>query len=312
MMGRMTMNYPEQVVFLNDRNVIELTAIVTGQPNAVGGTLSLSNGNDTIQLAYNSERDNLLFDLYSALKKLAANSNVTVTVSGGVSCGDQTTNITPFTMNVIDGRTLLSHSHCAERIIYYYDYTELYSTEILTLNGGTVNGSAVSSGVSKLNLGYHTGDFNVTVVDGSETRVIKIKKASCGGDVDVVGAECDADDENSSAGYILLWYVNTDGCHRYVKGKVINRKRSVTRTQWRANELVRNTPNAMITDHTDEITLGFPNCERLAYVDDIMYSPEIWYLNADGEWRQCDISSKNLQLDNWDANDIQITIKTLA
>lgn len=310
-MGRMVMIYPEQVVFLNDRNVIELTAIVTGQPNAVGGTLSFTNGQDTVQLSYDSERPSMLFDLYSVLKKLAGDNYATVTVSGIVNCGGNSTNITSFTMNVSPGRTLHSRSHNAEQIAYYYDYTELYDFEILSLNGGTVGQFTVTPGVNKLNLGYHSGDFNLNITDGQDTRVLHLKQTAAGGETDVPGAEC-ADGEESEYGYIEVMYRNTDGCRRYLKGKVNSRKRSVEQLEWRANDIVRNTPNAMITGHTDEITLGFPSVERLAYGEDIMFSNEIWYRNEDGEWMPCTMASKSLDLKKWDRNDIEITLKTLA
>lgn len=309
-MGKMVMSYPDAVVFMNDRNVITFTSITAGH-NPVGATLSFTNGLDTVQLSYNSEQTFMSFDLYSVIKKLDQGNSVTITVSGIVSCGDTSANIAAFTMDVSSGRTLHSRSHNAERVIYYYDYSELYDIEILSLEGGTLGVFPLSAGVNKINIGYHTGDFSMTVTDGEASRTVTFKEVAAGGDKSVIGAQCD-NDENSTAGYIEVKYTNTDGCHRYLKGKVLSRKRSIEQMDWRANELVRNTPNSILTGHTDEITLGFPSVERLTYSEDIMYSHDTMYKNADGNWTPCTIANKSLDLKNWDKNDIEITIRTLA
>ena len=312
LMGKMVMNYPDEVVFINDRNVIEL-ASVTATLNPVGGTFSLSNDQKTVQISYESERDTLTFDLYSVLKALSVNNNPVITVSGSVSCGTTTTTITPFTIAVNWGKTLPTRPHCSERIVYFNDISQLIGVEILTMNGGSINGAAVSAGITKLNFNQY-GDFKVTVVDGLETRYINFKYVSIGGYADPTGVGCAGGSagENTSYGYLTVNYINTDGCHRWLCGKIKNRKRSITQSDWRANELIRNTPNAITTGYTDEITVVFPECERLAYVEDIMFSPEIYFINESGVAQPCLITTKTLTLDNWDSNDIEITFKTLA
>lgn len=303
--GNCFVQYPDEVVFLNDRNVISLKSL-SATYKAVGGTFSLTDGMDTIQISYMSERDNLVFDLYSVLKKLYADGSQTISVSGSVVIGDTTANIVPFTLQVNEGRTLENHPHCAERIVYFYDQSQLYGFEILTLNGGTVNGVSVNAGISKHNFNRYS-DFTVTVVDGNETREIKFKYSNIGG---FASSGCRGID--SSNGYITIKYKNTDGCTRFLCGKIKSRKRSIGQTEWRDNSLVRNTPNSILTECTDEITVVFPECERLAYVEDIMFSSSVEYVNDSGDWKPAIITSKSLTLNNWDQNDIEITLKTLA
>ena len=84
-MGRVDLMYPEEVCFINDRNVITLTYIAAGE-DTVGGLFTLTNRQgDTATLLYNSEQQNLTFNLLSTLKKMMNNDyyNV-VTVSGSV------------------------------------------------------------------------------------------------------------------------------------------------------------------------------------------------------------------------------------
>lgn len=313
--GNVSMMYPDECTFINDRNTITLHYLGVGN-NTVGGAFTFTNQQGTaVQIAYNSEQIFLTFNLFSVLKKLMNNDvyNV-VTVTGSVVCGETATNIHPFTLKCIDGRTLHSREHNSERIIYYYEPSDLYGVEILSLYGGTVNGFTVQAGVNKFNLSSFNGDFQITQVDGDFQRTIYFKNSTIGGD----NTYCvdDSDEEgtgnNSNGGVFRVRYFNTDGCMRHLIGKITSRKRTVGYTDWRADELVRHTPNGMITTTTDEITVGFPAIARKSYAEDIMFSSRIEYVNQNGEWQPCILSTKNINLPNWDENDIEITFKTLA
>ena len=239
-----------------------------------------------------------------------------VTVTGAVMCGETSANITPFTLKCVDGRTLLSRGHNSERIIYYYDNSDLTGLEFLMLEGGTINYTQVQSGVVKQNLSNYSGDFNVTIVDGNVNRVVTVKKSVIGGDNGYsTGCGEDGDEDggvDNSFGILKLRYRNTDGCQRFLQGKITSRKRTVGQQDWRADELVRHTPNAMITATTDEITVGFPDIARESYAEDIMYSPIIEYQREDGDWEPCIIGGKSLTLKEWDINEFEITFITLA
>jgi len=298
------MLYPDICAFINDRNTITLQYLGVGN-NTVGGAFTLTNQQGTaVNIAYNSEQKYLVFNLFSVLKKLMNNDvyNV-VTVTGSVVSGETATNIQPFTLKCIDGRTLHSRPHCSEKVIYYYDSDELNAVEILSLEGGTVAGYTVQAGINKFNLSQHTGNFTVTQVDGDMTRTIQFIAAAIGGDTDYCIDE---------GGIFRVRYANTDGCIRFLQGKITSRKRSVADTEWRADNLVRHTPNGMITQTTDEVTVGFPSVARESYAEDIMFSPYIEYMNIAGEWQPCVISSKSLSLNDWQNNDIEITFKVLA
>lgn len=316
-MGRVDLMYPEEICFIHDRNIITLTYIAAGD-NTVGGVFTLTNQQgETATLLYNSEQKYLTFNLLSTLKKMMNNDyyNV-VTVSGSVICGETSEDITPFNIKCVDGRTLHSRGHNTERIIYYYDNSDLTGLEFLMLDGGTINFTQVQSGVVKQNLSNYTGDFTVNIVDGNVNRVVTVKKAVIGGDNGYsTGCGEDGDEGggvDNSFGILKLRYRNTDGCQRFIQGKITGRKRTVGQQDWRADELVRHTPNAMITATTDEITVGFPDIARESYTEDIMYSPKIEYQREDGEWESCIIGGKSLTLKEWDTNEFEITFITLS
>lgn len=308
--GGISMMYPNICTFVNDRNTITLKYTGAGN-NTVGGAFTLTNQQGTaVNIAYNSEQQYLVFNLFSVLKKLMNNDVYSVvTVSGTVVSGETATNIQPFTLKCIDGRTLHSRPHCSERIIYYYDNTELNGVEILSLEGGTVGGYTVQAGISKFNLSHHTGDFVIMQTDGDTTHLYSFKKSVIGGES---GYNTDCGDGESVGGLLKVRYINIDGCLRYLQGKITNRKRSVNYNEWRADELVRHTPNGMITQTTDEVTVGFPSVARESYAEDILFSPIVEYLNENNEWQPCVISSKIVNLKDWSENDIEITFQILA
>ena len=316
LLGKVNMVFPDEVVFTNDRNTITLTYVAAGN-ETVGGVFTFTNQQGkTATIMYSSEKQFLVFNLLSTLKKLMNNNTFDiVTVSGSVLCDDVAEDIAPFTLKCVNGRTLHSRNHNSERIVYYYDQQDLVDFYVLMLNPGTINGVPVQSGVVKRNLSYLQGDFNVTIIDGNVERVVNVKKSALGGDN---GYDTGCDDEGGSGtdsnngGVLRVRYYNTDGCLRHLVGKITNRKRTVGYTNWRADDIVRHTPNGMITTTTDEITVGFPAIKRESYAEDIMFSPIIEYLNLNGEWQPCIISSKNVQLPNWDENDIEITFTTLS
>lgn len=313
-LGQVSMVYPDEVVFACDRNAITLKFIAAGS-GSVGGLFTLTNANsESVQIEYNSEQKNMTFNLFSVFKKLLGyDSYTTITMNGSVTNGTSTANITPVGFKLCNGRTLHSRPHNAETIVYYYESTDLYATEILSLYGGTVNQTGVGPGITKFDWTTNLPSFDVIQIDGEERRVIHFRRAGIGGDSSIeAGCEDGDGTADTSYGVLKLKYINTDGCWRHLMGKIINRKRTTGITDWRADDIVRHTPNGMITTTTDEITVGFPGCERKAYCEDIMYSPQIYYQREDGEWEPCMVSSKSIQLENWDQNDIQITIKTLA
>lgn len=318
LLGKIAMTFPDEVCFLWDRNTISLDYIASGEGNA-GGIFTFANQlGETATVMYESEMGHLVFNLMTVLKKMSGvNGYTPVTVSGSVSCGDQSANITPFTLKCVNGRTLHSRPHNSERVVYYYDIGDLTGIEILMLEPGTINGASVPSGVIKRNFSYLHGDFSITIVEGGVTRVVNVKESTIGGDNSYDTGCLDSEDgsgldADSSGGLFRVRYLNTDGCVRNLIGKVTSRKRTVGYTDWRADELVRHTPNGMIATTTDEVTVGFPGILRESYAEDIMFSPVIEYANLAGEWQPCVISSKNLSLPNWDENDIEIVFKTLA
>lgn len=306
-MGKVNMSYPDEVAFVNDRNTIELQYIGAGT-DTVGAAFTLTNEQGTaVNIAYNSEQQHLLFNLFSVLKKLIGDDTYNVvTVTGSIVCGETATNIHPFVIKTVDGRTLHSRPHNSERIIYFYNNDELLGVPFLSLYGGTVNGFTVQSGVNKFNLsnnGRIPDTFQVEQVDGEYTRKITFLRAAIGGDSEYC---------IEGGGVLKFRYFNVDGCLRYLQGIITNRKRSVGYTDFRADNLVRHTPNGMITQTTDEVTVGFPSVARETYAEDILFSPIIEYMDVNGDWQPCIIASKSLSLNDWDSNDLEITFKVLA
>lgn len=317
--GSVVLVYPSQVVHIHDRNVITVKSIVPAV-DSVGGVFYLSSDNGTATIEYNSERRECTFDLLSVFYKLAPEGMTNVSVSGSVIYGDNAADITPFTLRCENGRTLHSRPHASERVIYFDDPQDLNGLQIYSSNGGMIDGYPLNAGVTKLNMSWHSGPWTATVVDGTETYKISFEKSNLGGEGSGSGdgeAGCNSSEdsgegEDNTYGVLRVRYVNTDGCFRYATGKVTQRKRTITQSDWRLNEMVRNTPNALITGHTDTWKCVFPSMKRLSYFEDIIYSPRTEYFSGRGTWEPCILADKSVTLDQWDENDVEITFQTLS
>lgn len=314
--GSVILNYPEKVCWLFDRNILEVRDI-TAHNYDVGGVFTFTSNLGSAMISYQSERNWCVFDLLSTLKAVAYEPGTKVTVTGAVTYGDNASDITPFEFEVEYGRTLETRPHCSERVVYYATPSDLWDFNHISLEGGHIGSHAAHPGLNKVDLSGHSGNFTMPVQDGTKSYNIVFKMVTLGGEEgsEGDGEACgtgEGEDDDNAYGVLKLRYFNTDGAVRTILTKVTQRKRTVGLTDWRANELVRNTPGAMITAHTDEMTLVAPKCVRRAFVDDVMFSPQTYYLNVSNEWKPCTITSKSLTLKDWEENDIEITIKTLA
>lgn len=314
--GSVALIYPEPVCWLFDRNTFVVQDI-TVHDYEVGGIFTLSSDLGSVTISYQSERTRCEFDLLSALKAVAYEPGTEVTVTGSVVYGDHAADITPFTLKVQYGRTLATRPHCADRVVYFAESSDLWDFYHISLEGGHFGPFPTHPGLNKIDLSSHSGPFSMGVQDGDKAYTVEFRLVTLGGEEgsEGDGEDCgtgEGEDDDNAYGKLKVRYFNTDGAVRTVLFKITQRKRTVGLTDWRANEIVRNSPGAMITAHTDELTLLAPKCVRRAYVDDIMYSPQTFYLNASNEWMPCVITSKSLTLKDWEENDIEITVKTLS
>lgn len=326
--GIIQMEYPENIVMLYDNNVIKINSL---NNKVVGARLTLTVDQTSVILEYQSELPNLIFKLWDTLMRLTDGQHTLVTVTGNISNDSVGYQITPFTFYVEQGRTLNSRTAGNVRTMYWSDTSDLAKVNIYTPIGGTaIYGNStfvLNQGVNKLNLStlQVNGDFyldihlsyphNVDVVFfgdlwkhyttdlNQNTRYqIYFKKED-------IGNECNPYVQQN---YGKIKFLNVDGCYVTFIGKVIKEKYSNAQNIYATENLVVKTPNALVYDCIDEVTIAFQDIEHSAYIYDIMYSPDIQYVGGDGNWYSAVMSANNITQEKEDYNDLEITLKILA
>ena len=327
--------YPDLLTHINDRNIIKVNSL-TARP--VGGRFTFDCNGETATIEYQSELENLVFRINSSLKKITNGQHQTVTVSGSVSNGSASYDITPFTLVVEQGRSLNSRPHGCCRTMYYQNDDDLSKVEIYVPVGGTAVTSLYSypleAGVNSLDLTTYDGN---PVAPPSGDFPIEIRLSYSHGDTPTyfgdlwrhssdnlqeqtnyfihmvnVPAGSDCGDSNSIA-YGKIRFLDTDGCYKTFLGRVTAMKYSLKQDEYINNTLVMDNPSSLLTDVSQEMTLVFGDIKHNAYLYDIAYSPSIQYLNGYGEWKDAILADSNLNETNGDEMDeVTIKIKVLA
>lgn len=329
-----TVEYPDAIVQVNDRNIIKVHSLTN---DTVAAKFTLSCNSESVQLEYNSELSNLLFHINSSIKRIAHGQHQLVTVSGYVSNGGTSYQITQFVMYVELGRTLNTRPSGCCRTMYYQNATDLSKVEIYVPVSGTATVGqyvyTLQAGVNKLNLNEYnqtpvtppSGDFSIAIhlsYSHSEDPVFfgdlwKHTSGNVSDNTDYsikminipAGSDCD---ENNTYPYGKIQFIDADGCYKTFIGKVFSIKYSNKQSEYINNDLVVNNPLSHLTETGEEVTIGFQDVAHNAYIHDILFSTHIMYLNGYNEWKDCIIGDSNLTEKNPDYNDVEIKLKVLV
>lgn len=310
-----TIEYPDAIAFSGDRNVINVSSLTNDE---VGARLTLSNlYGDSVTLEYHSENNFLMFNIMDTIRALLNGQHQTLNVSGNVSNGGVSYNITAFSVVVERGRTLNDRPHGCVRTMYYKDDEDLEKVNVYVPVSGTFTvGNYIYplvAGVNVLNLTedqYGTaitppaGDFIAAVhlsYSHSDTPVMfgDLWKHNGGVVNDYTiqfhnisgGYDCGV---GSYGPYFKLRFLNSDGCYETFIGKMSKQKRTVTYMEYYNDSLVLHNPNALVTNCKDEVTIGFDDIATDAYFNDIVFSMGIEYQNGANEWKQAILGTTNV------------------
>lgn len=329
-----SIEYPEYITQINDRNIIKVHSLTN---DTVAAKLTLSCNGVSVILEYNSELTYLLFHINSSIKRLVNGQHNMVTVTGKVSNGGVSYDITQFVMCVELGRTLNTRPHGCCRVMYYQNDEDLEKVNIyVPISASATVGQYVytlQAGVNSVNLTEYnqspitppSGDFNIAIhlsYSHSDDPVFfgDLWKHTSGNILDnadynikmvniPAGTDCSS---NNTISYGKIRFLDTDGCYKTFIGKVMQIKYSNKQSEYVNNDLVVNNPAAHITEVGEEVSIGFENVEHTAYIHDILFSTHIMYLNGYNEWKDCIIADSNLSEKNPDFNDVEIKLKVLA
>lgn len=114
--------------------------------------------------------------------------------------------------------------------------------------------------------------------------------------------------------FVELKYWNTDGCDRYIGGKLLNEgdsskyKMIASKYQydnnnehtWQYNE-VKNLNNYFSTENSKVLRVGFKDVPAGLELNDIVYSKKLWMRDYSGNWVPCVLNDFNVNYNNQDS-----------
>lgn len=337
--------YPEPIVWIYDSNVIKLES-----NGPVGAEITVTTPTfETKTLSYYSELDQVVFTLDDVILSLYNDNlspwGVNVTVyENGISVGSLS-----FVMTVYNGKSFITRCHGMQSTYYVYDPIELRKISVYALKNGMAtigqSGFYCYTGINSYNLQneiHNEGTYEMRLRGNNQTPPV----------VAVSGVEADSPNSaivsfNWQSGYdpsttyggdiwyeneivfpcikriiyqshcndynfIELRYIDTDGCIRYLGGKLVEEDDEVKDKA--VNTLGINVwshnPHRWINSSNKSIKVGFMDIEKKAYPQDIMYSDTIWMRTWNGNWEEVRLKSTTFKQTDDDYLDFELEIYT--
>ena len=194
-------------------------------------------------------------------------------------------------MNVYDGKSFPDRTHAAARTIYWTNAEELKKLQLFTYEGGTatINNTQMSlnAGITSLNLyGYRL--YDEVDIHISTTTLLPTTPSVLGdlwhgtkttnGTYIVKLKHIDICDDSYNA--CRIYYIDTDGCNRWIGGKIIKETDNAQGDMYgRITDVYRNVARKYNTKYSKVISVAFSDIDDLAYLQDILYSNRVEMLN---------------------------------
>ena len=104
-------------------------------------------------------------------------------------------------------------------------------------------------------------------------------------------------------------YTDTDGCIRFLGGKIISQTTNKTAENFYrldTDTVYRNISRKFIKESSGTVKVAYDSLKRDSYWTDILLSDTIWFKNFDGEWCECSIIDKKVTVNADDTQDVQL------
>lgn len=307
--------YPDNLVWLNDNNIIRVASSVSGESVGARVAVREPTGSQLI-LDYWSETNELVFLLNDTLKQLFTNNTSSWDVLvQPYSFSTPQVSFT-FQMKVLWGKSFPDRSHGAATTIYWNDVNELTKLQIFSYEGGSAivqnNSFTLAAGVNSLNLG--------SLSIGEDERIHILSTNVLETTPDVLGGIWSDTRVNAEDYYITLknvpvcadynavriYYNDTDGCYRWIAGKLKKETNSAKGSTYSSiSSIYRNGANKHIDSTSKTVTVGYQGIDSAAYLQDIMYSEDVRMLNYNGDLVPVSVNTSKLTNEDFE-NDFEI------
>lgn len=340
-----TVTYPNEIVWLNDSNVINLESSLP-----VGASIVVANPlNEYKVIEYLSDLTSLTFKLDDILLELHDDSLSPWYVKVIVYENGYHVGTFNFAIKVINGRSFLTRSHGMSQTMYVYNTDELNKVEFYSVAPGNMTidqwGFLCYEGLNAYNLspaitgeGEHMAHFlssnatpsTVLVVDDQNTTPTSTEltiSVTAGYDPNTTaGGDIWADGriifpkwykiiyQGHCTGYNFaeLRYTDTDGCTRYLGGTVISEEDSVPDSGFShtTTEVYKLNPSRFISEQSKVVKIAFNDIEKDAYPADILYSNSIQMRSWNGEWKDVRLKTDSLAQNDDEYLDFELEVYT--
>ena len=341
--GNYTIQYPDDLVFLGDNNVISITTT----NNTLSCKVTITNPiGQTGNLSYNSNLNKLRFNLDDNIKYLFDYEQI-----GDWIIDIEIDNSTTFSFStkILAGKSFSNKTHGSSDVIYLYNGID--SIEIFSPHDGKleVGSSSVDiyAGKNTIDLDdlsiTQPGEYTLTV--GNKTiyppqafilNVLPVSPYSSTivfetieqANVEIEGGSLWERKLIFPTTYRLMWkescendtvvlkYRNTDGVIRYINGKLLEEVDNFTPTLNHSisNGIYKYAPKYVNNTNSKVLKIGLIDIEPGADLNDIIYSDDLWILGVNNEWVSCVLKTntiKNIKNNGFDNYELEVTINNL-
>lgn len=312
-----TITFGDDILFTKDNNTLKVERSDEGGL-AVKVTVLQEQLQETRILEYSSEKNYIIFDLSDVLYAMFTEYMCDFTIQVDILTNSILTNLDAtytYSTELLDGKSFPNRKHGESKHLYIYsdtaEFTQMYFPESgsITVGSSTVpvlkgfnsvdlsnlSGNSIHFGNDEIptatidSYTVHTWDytFMATFTDDNDEYNYDIETEHAD--------DCYSETENND--YVRIKYRDTDGCIRYVSGKIISNKHSATFGSYSSAESIfSNTPYNIRTKESQNVTVGFSEIPHSIFFSDILYS-DLMAIEYHGEWIPCTLETKDLTID---------------
>lgn len=109
--------------------------------------------------------------------------------------------------------------------------------------------------------------------------------------------------------FFKVRYTDTDGCIRYLGGKILEQTTARDAENYYrldTDSVLRNISRRYINSSNGAVKIGYDSLRRDSYWTDILLSDKVEFLNYNGDWVECSVSSTKVTVKSEQSEDVTI------
>lgn len=304
-----TIRYPDDIIWVHDHSAVTVTG-----SGPIGASITIYHPQGmTKTLTYMSPLSEVTFYLDTALRLLENDNIGDYRCEIALYRNYTFVNTFSFWFKLYKGKSFQDRTHGTSQHIYIYDLSEVNKIQVFSPSDGTAtilgNTYTVRRGLNSLNLSSvitDEGSYQVCMSDQSsqtlDAFIISDDVTSPWGLT--ITFDTEEDDASAQTGgniftnmpifpichtievtsacpdypFVELIYIDTDGCQRYLGGKIIEDNETVVKTAYTNlnEEVYKDIPRGTLTDANNLVKIQFEDIDITSNYRDILYSESLY------------------------------------